>query len=89
MNEELIEKLKAEIEADVDGRYAGKMPKELVDLINNPFSVEEEKPEEVAVEPVKSTVTAKREAPVFRIIMGIPGAPNAVTEEDIISALTK
>lgn len=89
MNEELIAKLRAEIEADVDGQYAGKTSKELVDLINNPFLVEEARPTEVAVEPLKETVTIKKEAPVFRVIMGIPGAPNAVTEEDIIRTMMK
>lgn len=89
MNKELIANLRKEIEADVDGRYAGKTAKELVELINNPFSVEEAKPVEVVVEPEKDTVTTKKEAPVFRVIMGVAGAPNAVTEEDIISALMK
>lgn len=86
MNTELLGKLKEEIEADIDGRYIGKTAKELVDLINNPFAVEEAK-KEVLPEEVKNTITVTKDAPVFRVIMGIPEAPNVVTEEDITNAL--
>lgn len=87
MNPELIAKLKAEIAADPDGRYAKKTSKELVDLINNGFNVEEQKPAEVVEEVVKNTVTVTKDAPVYRVVSGIAGGPNSVTEEDIIAAL--
>ena len=149
MNEEhkaeLIANLKKEIEADVDGRYAGKTPAELVDLINNNIKgdvgvtrvvdenpiktivkevidecfvvggiiidpngmvigttelqalidarvAETMKTKEELKDPVTEVTTEYKkiaDAPVFRIIMGIPEAPNVVTEEDIINALKK
>lgn len=96
MNKKLIAKLKAEIEADVDGRYAGKTAKELVSLINEPFIKETSEdimvpiePEPVEVEKELKTIVhqEKKEAPVWRVISGIDGGPNIVTEEDIINAL--
>lgn len=99
MNEELIANLKKEIEADVDGRYAGKTAKELVSLINEPFIKETSEDIMVPIEPVEiepvevdkelKTIVhkEKKEAPVWRVISGIDGGPNIVTEEDIINAL--
>lgn len=140
---ELIANLKKEIEADVDGRYAGKTPAELVSLINenikgdvevtrvvdenplktivkevidecfvvggiivNPDGIvigttelqaridakvaETKKTKEELKEPTIEVITESRkisDAPVFRVIMGIPEAPNVVTEEDIINAM--
>lgn len=88
---ELITKLKAEIENDPDGLYAGKTAKQIADLINSPVkkTVTVEVPD-IVVDPIPTKQVQKEvitDAPVFRVINGIAGAPNVVTEADVTEAL--
>ena len=86
MNEELLAKLREEIESNPDGIYTGKTAKEIAEIINNPI-VTEEPIEEKPVEVAKTTQTVVKDAPIFRVIMGVPSAPNTVTEEEVLSVI--
>lgn len=89
---EFLTNLKKEIEANPDGLYMGKTAEQIANIINQKVVVEEqvEVPKPVEVPPVEMimvTKTSYKDAPIFRVINGVPSAPNFVTKEDVIEAL--
>lgn len=89
---ELLQKLKAEISTDPDKIYAGKTPAEIAALMSAPITVKTDvlyaapPPPPIIGAKIGETVVVK-DAPVFRVISGVPSAPNAFTAKDISDAL--
>lgn len=92
LSPELLQKLKAELTADPDKIYAGKTPAEIAQLMATPITVKTDilyaapPPPPIVGTKIGETVTVK-DPPVFRVISGVPGAPNAFTAKDISDAL--
>lgn len=100
MTKDLKDAIKQEITNDPDKKgYAGKTPKQIADLMNQPTTVKTDiiKQAEPVIEvPVEVDVKVGdkigekvdvKDAPVLRVVLGIPGAPNALSIKDIQDAL--
>lgn len=85
----LIDNLKKELAAHPE-LYDNKTSAEIAGIINNPIkqTVTVEVPDIViTVVPTKQVQQEViLEAPVLRVINGVPGAPNLITEADITEA---
>ena len=91
--QKFLQQLKDEIQKDPQSLgYIGKTPQQVADLINTPIVVKKDiiqPPEEVIAKPGDKIGerTEIQDPRVFQVIGGIVGAPNGVTEQDIIDAL--
>lgn len=88
----LLQKLKAEIISDPDKVYGGHSPAEIAALMSAPITITTDvlyvapPPPPVVGQKIGTQVTVK-DPPVFRVINGVAGAPNAFTAQDISDAL--
>lgn len=91
LSPQLLQKLKAEIAADPDKIYGGHTPAEIAALMATPISTTTDvlyvaqPPPPIVGQKIGTTTTIK-DPPVFRVINGVPGAPNAFTAQDISDA---
>lgn len=95
LSPELLQKLKTEITTDPDKIYAGKTADEIAQLMSVPITI---KTDVLYVTPLPLPVTkvgdkigetvVVKDPPVFRVIIGTAGAPNAFTAKDISDALS-
>lgn len=81
-NTALQQRLKREL---LDEKYKGKTTEEIVALINNPTVTTAPIQEQAPVTPPTEQIIVE-DAPVTRLLAGIPYAPNLVTAQDIIDA---
>lgn len=92
LSPELLLKLKSEVLTDPDKIYAGKTPAEIATLMASPIVTKADvlyaapPPPPIVGTKIGETVTVK-DPPVFRVIAGVPSAPNAFTAKDISDAL--
>ena len=94
MNDELILRIKKELATDPDGKgYAGKTPEELVALLNSPTVKVTDilQPEPPLPPPAPGTKIGEKtvvlDAPVLKLLVGIPATENLISLEQVEKAL--
>jgi len=94
--DQLLERIKKEIEVDPGKKgYLGKSAKEIADLMNSQTvtisDIIQPDPGPDINPPPAGTITGQRtdyrDAPVLKLIVGITGVPNEITEEQVKEAL--
>lgn len=84
---EILIKVKLEINQDPKKLgYAGKTPSEIVSLLNNPYDVVTGSVFDDGLQQEIPT-TVKEPARFYMLIIGVPFAPNAITEEEVATAM--
>ncbi len=92
LSKELLTKLKDEILTDPDNLYGGLKPDEIAKIMSESIVTTTDilyvapPPPPIVGQKIGVETTIK-DAPVFRVISGIPEAPNAFTAQDISDAL--